>query len=359
MATDLRYMPTFRSRQQEDIVLRSFEFGDHMFPMIEIIKPYDRKRQEQKSFAEIYLDLINTIKAARVFVDLPLYIKQRGSLKTEVLAFSRGVINDRRRRTDHLLSFAPLSEKIIPVVSSFKQKTGEANTIELQANDLRGTFDSIAFRILVHNFDDDWIDVQRVALEEDFIILDLDTIAPYPSPTLKRSVINVWRRFNRCPQVLLRSAINTDVSNVKLDHGEPVLETDNGLLDMHKAGFYADAFGDYAGVKKDELTSGGTISPGFLFYDAINNEYIGYKGKLKSLDEFEKTIVPDVIGSAPAIAMGSDQRAFLSNDNVGWRILNRIRNGEESGKSQAKFKRIALEHYLHCIRQRVEAGEFD
>lgn len=352
-------MPTFRSRQQEDLVLRSFDFGTHMFPIVEIIKPYDRKRTDQKPFEEIYLNLIDEISATHVFVDLPLYIKQRGSLKTEVLAFSRGVINDRRRRTDHLLSLAPLSEKIIPVVSSYWQKTGEANTVELQANDLRASFDSIAYRILVHNFDDDWTDVQRIAREQDYIILDLDTIAPYPSPTLKRSVIRLWRSFDRCPKVLLRSAINTDVSNVKLDHGEPVLETDNGLLDMYKAGFHADAFGDYAGVKKDELTSGGTISPGFLFYDAINNEYIGYKGKLKSLDEFERTIVPDVINSSEAVAMGAHELEFLSDSNYGWTVLNRIRNGDESGKSQAKFKRIALEHYLHCIRQRVEAGEFD
>ena len=63
MATNLIYMPTFRVRQQENIVLRSFEFGEHMFPLLEIVKEFDRKREGEKQplFDEIHLGLINDI----------------------------------------------------------------------------------------------------------------------------------------------------------------------------------------------------------------------------------------------------------------------------------------------------------
>src|SRR5690606_17135514 len=131
---------------------------------------------------------------------------------------------------------------------------------------------------------------------------DLDTIAPYPSPAI-RQIITAWRGFTTCPKVVLRSAINTDVQNVALEHNEIVFDADNGLPDTYHSAFTAQSFGDYAGIKKDDLTSGGTISPGFLFYDAINNQFIGFKGEIKNLAEFETTIVPAVIDSEAAQAM--------------------------------------------------------
>ena len=38
MTNSLKYMPTFRARQQEIIVLKSFDFTPNMYPLIEIIK---------------------------------------------------------------------------------------------------------------------------------------------------------------------------------------------------------------------------------------------------------------------------------------------------------------------------------
>lgn len=358
MATDLIYMPTFRSRQQENLVLRSFEFGQHMYPMIEIIKEHDRKRPEDKQqpFQEIYSSLINDIKADHVFVDLPLYLKERASMKAEIIAFSRGVTANIDRRTEVLMSLAPAASKIIPVVSSYLHKTGEAHSLEQQVGQLRPHFPSIAYRILYNHFQEDWPIVSELATAHDFVILDLDTIAPYPSPAI-RQIISAWRSFTTCPKIVLRSAINTDIQNVGLDHAEIVYDADNGLLDMYNTAFAGQSFGDYGGIKKDDLTSGGTISPGFLFYDAANNQFIGYKGQVKDLSEFETTIVPAVLHSDVAQAMQASGLPYLDERNWGWQTMLRIRGGEESGKSQAKFKRISMEHYLHCMRVKIEAGE--
>jgi hypothetical protein len=117
------------------------------------------------------------------------------------------------------------------------------------------------------------------------------------------------------------------------------------------------AFGDYAGIKKDDLNAGGTISPGFIFYDPVDNLYYGYKGEFKDLIEFENTIVPAVLGSEVIRQMNVENAAFLTG-NEGYYTLQAISRGEESGKSQAKFKRIAMEHYLHAIKVRIEAGDW-
>ena len=359
MLSNLKYMPTFRSRQQELIVLTSFIFGDHMFPMIEIIKEHDRKRKEenQLTFHEIYNSTIDHISATKVFVDLPLYLKERASMKDEVLIFSRSVISNMEIRTEYLNSLASQSSKIIPVISSYKQRSGLADSLYQQVKDLRTNFESIAFRSLYNHFLDDWDEIQSLATQKDFIILDLDSITPYPNPGNRR-LINSWREFNTCPKILLRSAIDSDITNVGLEHDDIVFSVDNGLIETYRKSFHADAFGDYVGIKKDDLTTGGRISPGFLFYDAVNNQFMGFKGDVKRLEEFESTIVPAVLGSTAAHEMEQSGLPYLLN-NTGWNILNNISTGAESGKSQAKFKRIAMEHYLHCMKTKIEAGEFD
>src|SRR6185437_11711727 len=188
MPINLKYVPVFRARQQEIIVLDSFDFGDNIYPLIEIVKAKDRSNSTA-TFVEIYSRIINAVTARKVFVDLPFYLKESGSMQDEVLAFSRRVISNREIRTQHLNSLAALNQKIIPVISSYILKTGEAGTITSQTNDLRPNYPSLAFRLFVPTFETDWTEVLANATSSDYIILDLDTMPPYPSPILKRSII--------------------------------------------------------------------------------------------------------------------------------------------------------------------------
>ncbi|MHB8258696.1 MAG: beta family protein [Bacteroidia bacterium] len=355
MPTNLKYVPVFRARQQEIIVLNSFDFGNDIFPLIEIVKAKDRSNSNA-TFVEIYTKIINGINATKVFVDLPLYLKERGSMQDEVLAFSRSVISNRNTRTQYLNNLSALNPKIIPVISSYTLKTGEANTITAQTAALRPNYTSLAFRLFVPSFDVDWIEIPANATVNDYLILDLDTIPPYPSPVL-RSIIAKLKTVNNIPKIVIRSAINTDIQNVGIDHGNIIYEADNSITDNYKA-FSADAFGDFGGIKKDDLTAGGTISPGFIYYDAVENQYYGFKGDVKNLSEFELTIVPAIIASASTTRMTASTIPYLGVANTGWQILQNIAQGRESGKSQAKFKRIAMEHYLHCIKSKIVAGEF-
>ena len=81
------------------------------------------------------------------------------------------------------------------------------------------------------------------------------------------------------------------------------------------------------------------------------------------LIEFETTIVPAVIASKSSERMQSDSLDYLGAGNKGWEIITNIKRGEynggESGKSAAKFKRISMEHYLHCMKVKISNGDFD
>ena len=356
MAFNFKYVPTLRSRQQELIVLTRFPFGPRIFPLLEIIKEKDRVNNLQPA-QEIWRDYINRIQSERVLVDLPAYIKDSAAMNTEVLRFNRTVLQNVDNKIAFYQSLAASSPKLIPVVSSLHLKTGEANTISKQIDQLRDNFPVIAVRTFTNTFDLDLIEIKAKLIADDIIIYDLDTVQPYNPLARKQSA--VLNTVEGVYKVALRSAINIEIQNTKLDHEEIVADADNSLIEVFNSILKVDAFGDFVGIKKDDLNAGGTISPGFIFYDPIENLYYGYKGNIKNLSEFEETIVPAVLGSAVVAELLAHHPDFVNADNFGYKILNDIRAGIENGKSQAKFKRISIEHYLHSIKIKVERGDFD
>ncbi len=349
---DLKYTPIFRARQQEIIVLKNYNFGDKIYPLVEVIKEKDRKNNKRTSF-EIYSELINDITAEKVFLDLPVYLKINNSTNDEVVTFSKAIIEDIDERITFFNQFAGLNEKVIPIISSLLLKTGEVE-IERQVQELRANFPSLAFRTFHNTFESDLVEINNNIVNADYFIYDLD-ITSVSNPLFRRHRRSISEIANN-NKIVIRSAINTDIQNVKLDHGNIISEADNILLEEYNQGGLFGAFGDYCGVKKDDLTSGGTISPGFIIYDPYENMYYGYKGTIKSLSEFEVTIVPAILDSIMITRLNADYQRYIDS-NQGIKILENIRRGEESGKSQAKFKKISILHYLHCMITNIAQGE--
>jgi hypothetical protein len=360
MDNNLIYMPTFRVRQQETIVLKSFDFGNNIYPLLEIVKEHDRARKtdSQKSFEDIHNELINEITASHVFIDLPIYLKQSGSVKDEVVSFSFSVINDIEKRSEYINRLSVSSPKAIPVISSYLFKTGETDSIERQTNLLQPNFERLAYRLFPISFSVDFPIVQGLVRPNDYIIIDLDQITPYPKSPPLRPIVNALKDFQGCCKILLRSAINTEIQNVKLDHGQVVFEADNSHIDVDiMTDFGVNATGDFVGIKKDDLTAGGTISPGFIYYDASENQYYGYRADIKELSQFENKIVPDILSSDSTTRMLAEIPPYLSPANNGYSTLLNINSGGESGKSQAKFKKIAMEHYLYCMKVNIDSNK--
>src|SRR5687768_7751750 len=135
MPTNLMYMPVLRLRQEEQKVLTSFDFGPKIYPCVEIIKEVDRlppttrkgkklPPKNQKTFEEVHLPIIAAIKANRVFIDIPVHMVVNKRVKPEVVRFLTKVAGNRKERTDYLIKLQSLAGKIIPVISTYAQRTG-------------------------------------------------------------------------------------------------------------------------------------------------------------------------------------------------------------------------------------------
>jgi len=350
------YFPLFRWRQQEILVLRSFPFENKMTPLIEVIKEKDRSNNP-KSSIEIYFELIENINSEFVLLDLPIYLRPTTSTMVETIKFYRKVISNLNERIKFFTAFNSLSNKTVPVISSLLTETGETNTLLKQTTSLKSIFPVLAFRIFFNNFNDTINEFVSTGIrDEDIILFDLDTI-PITNPIIKKYINIILTNFPNNHKVLIRSAVNTDILNVNLTHNDVIGEADNSLIDFYYKSYKFDSFGDYVGIKKDEIPAGGGISPGFIMYDPLDNVYYGYKGNIKKLSEFEDTIVPDVINSPVIKNIESSHPSFLIG-NSGYETILRINDNTEPGKSQAKFKKISMEHYLHCIKTKILEGYF-
>lgn len=356
MPSNLLYMPAFRARQQEMIVLKSFDFGERMFPLVEIVKAKDRSNNT-KTTQQIYSELVDTTNAVKIFLDLPTYIRDVSGMQDEVVTFNRTVLSNLENRIGFYNSLSDQNEKLIPVVSTLILKTGELNTITNQVQKLRDKFNSIAIRTFTNTFQLDYSEINQLLTSSDYLIYDIDESVGLTNPIITKHV-SYLNQITSPWKVALRSAINTDIQNVRLDHGEIVYQADNSLLTLYKDHLRCNAFGDYVGIKKDDLSAGGSISPGFIFYNPHDNLYYGFKGKAKDLAEFETTIVPAVISASIIPEILADSADFLNDQNEGWATLQKIKNGE-TGKSQAKFKKISMDHYIHCLKVKIEKGEIN
>lgn len=383
MNQQLKYVPILRGRQQELIVLKSFDFKDRIYPCLEIIKELDRlppkprknakkpvKVKPEKKFEEVYLPILENIKAEKVFVDLPVQLKAARGMKPETIDFLRRVVTKRLQRTEYIKKLSPLASKVIPVISTYSEVTGERGSITLQERDLRVYFDTIAFRTFPETFPRDIIQIKTSLKANDYVIMDWGNDELDLTDGDQEDIVEQLKTLD-CTIITLRSAFPKEITNVGLEHDKVVEAIDNSLINIYDD-FAGHCFSDYAGIKKDNISDGGVISPGFIYYNAVNNNFYGFRYKYGShkkghtkpdLEEFETTIVPAVIASLASRRMHAHALDYLGLDNMGWKIIKNIELGEshggESGKNAAKFKRIGIEHYLHCLRTRIINGDFD
>lgn len=160
----LKYVPVFRGKSIELNVLKSFDFGESIYPCLEIIKRYGKpKSNEEKkqysffpnandnSFEGFYIKLIKSINAKKVFIDLPVHVKPENNMKPPTLSFLQEVVIDKTERTSHLKRLSLLSDRIIPVISSYSKVTGKSEIVS-QSNELRETFPIHCFRTFLDTY---------------------------------------------------------------------------------------------------------------------------------------------------------------------------------------------------------------
>lgn len=352
---DYKYFPVLRARQQEIDVLQKFDFGDRMVPLIEIIKEKDRKDNQRSPF-QIYSDIITNTQAEKVLMDLPIYLAPKVSTSAEVRTFFLSTISRLDERVEFYVQFSAMAEKLIPVISILEPISEERDTLIRQFDALSDIFPQLAFRIYNERFDLAFEQLQQLVLRDnDIIIYDLEKTS-ITNPIVKKHRKYLRDIFPDNFQVVIRSAINTDIQNVDLEHEQVISLADNSLMELFSLPQYGfDAFGDYAGVKRDDLNAGGGISPGMVFYNPDDNLYYGYRGPTKNLSEFETTIIPAVLNSGYVQHWVNTGSQYV-NGNLGYDRLVRISQNEEPAKNQAKYKWISIMHYLHSMKTLIEQG---
>lgn len=368
------YIPILRLREQEKGVLTSFDFGDEIYPYVEIFKKQPREPappkagkepKPRKEFNKIYLPILNAIKCKKVFVDLPVHLGRSSKLKKPVLEFVLEVIENRTIRTARMLSLKACRNQIIPVISTYSGVSGETNSIRLQEADLRVDFVAIAYRTSVKTFNSDITQIEAVAKAQDFLFVDLEEFNlenPDDLETIHLMVDRV-KLFGKCTVVTINSPIHHLLTNSGLEHGAKVMEVNNCLIDKFQE-LGGHCFSDYAGVKKDLVEDGGGISPGLLFYHAIDNVFFGFRGRKwkkgedKHFGDIRGMILQDLMTSEIVKQMEACHLEYLGTENKGWQLAKDMYDENVAWKSQSKLKRIAMEHYLHCIKTKIRAGYF-
>ena len=368
------YIPIFRLRDQEKGLLTSFDFGPEIFPYIEIFKkqprsaPAAKPGQEPKAikpFHQVYLPILDKINCEKMFVDLPVHLSRSRGMKSAVLEFLLDVVGKRELRTSAILSLKNCKKQIIPVVSTYSAITGELNSIKLQEADLRQDYPQLAFRTCEKTFHSDISQIQAVVKQEDFLFIDCEEFCLSNVDDLESvgHMLDYIKTFTKCTVVVINSPIHHALKNSELIHGEQILEAQNCLLERFRD-FGADCFSDYAGVKKDLVEDGGGISPGLIFYYPIDNVFFGYRGRTwkpkeeRHLEDIRGKILADLLRSAIVIKMKESHLQYLGPENKGWKMVKDMWDETEAWKSQSKLKRISMEHYLHSIKTKINAGFF-
>lgn len=232
-------------------------------------------------------------------LDFPMYIKLQNNTNPGVLSFLTPIMVNPDIRIDLFKDHRLIAkkDKIIPVVSYSPNDSYIHNSLIKQSNILRSEYNHQTFRIYSEYFDLILKELDTVVQSQDYVILDLkETSHTHSANKNMYSDLEKLSIKTGCKIILIRSAIPSTLTNVALDNGKIVYAADNSLLkDYKNLGF--SAFGDYCGVKKDDLTKGGRISPGYIMYSWLNNSYYGFKGTVDDASSFENVLVPEILKS--------------------------------------------------------------
>lgn len=348
----IKYVPVLRWRDEEKDAISSVTLSDKTLPMVEIIRE-KRRYNMRGTFAETYTAELGELHHP-VIVDFPSYVRFYTRTSGYISRFLRPLIADPMRRVERFSQLAGIAGMIPTVTYNPRDPNYRNARLREQAQALREDFDSLAFRVFAKHRKQAAVDIAALATANDTVIFDLDfTHHRDPSIMPDYELYRQIKNNTNCRLVLIRSALPSDVSNNRFSAaGAPIPGADNSLLRDY-AGLGYDAFGDYAGVKKDRLTGGGQLSPGLSYYDWPTNQYIGFRGVYAngtvSLDAFRDVIVPAVLASTYYTGLSNTHRDHCP----GCKEIRDVRNGTSDGRTQAMWKGVAMAHYLYSMEEHL------
>ncbi|MBW5468476.1 hypothetical protein GPJ61_11465 [Brevibacillus formosus] len=344
---NFKYVPVLRFRDQERKAFLATSISDKMIPLVEIFTEKMRSNGRETSIEIFSRDFANVNTS--VMLDFPLYLRLQNNTKPAVRNFSQQIQANPALRINYFLNSHLIEMgNIIPVITYNPNIPYRSGALLSEERLLRQYYDRIAVRVFPQQFSQVISEAKGLLRHGDIFILEIDELS-----VSNPEIAPLFIEMNTKPSgvnyktVLIRSAIPRTLTNTQLSPGQVVLQADNSLLrDYPQLGF--DAFGDFVGVKKDDLTEGGRISPGYLMYSWQNNHYIGFNGVVDQPATFETMIVPDVLSSNvwPQFAQSHHHSTCF-----GCSTISNISNGTKSGQSQPEWKGFTIGHYLYTMQE--------
>lgn len=337
-----------RYRESEKKSLEEVAFSNKILPLVEVVQEKRRSNMTVTCFDEIkdYLKESNT----QLLIDFPLYIKIKAKTLSGVRSFISPLQANPIQRLSHFNKF--IGTKIIPVVS-YNPNTPlfQTGLISNEIKALRENFNQIALRIFTLHAQSALTEADNLLQPGDIILVDLDD-AHHSNPifTSFYPYVQSFAKKHGCKTVLIRSALSPTITNTGLTNNKAITSIDNSLLnDYAEYGF--DAFGDFCGIKKDELTDGGMPSPGCIYYHWWSNTYIGHKGVYKQPKTFTTMVVKSLTSSSEWNDYQIKSVVAHNNSCPGCRAINLINTTGQGGDSAPKWKTMICSHYLHTMEE--------
>ncbi|MCX7745570.1 MAG: beta family protein [Clostridia bacterium] len=338
-----KYVPVLKNRREELTVLKtlySIPITSKVLPLLEIVQ----EKAQTNSKTLFYEDLIKISDPKIPFmVDIQKLAKP-GNTSATVKQFLTKV---KRDFSYYISLFKHLYEisNLIPVIS-YDPNDYDTNEIINTEKELRAIgYDRIAYRLKINYFNVLFAEVKKTIKNNDIIIVDLES-SKYNNPDFQEKYDKVidLKSSKNITLVLMHSVLKKEMTNTGLINGQKIDDLNDGIRKKYTSyGF--DAFGDYACVKGELPPSGGTISPGFIFYSWENDCYYGFKGREPKLTEFKDYILPNLLKSACWNEYKNNHQEKCSGCS---KVLE-IKNGLDDGKSQGLWKRISMLHYIYTL----------
>lgn len=341
------YLPILKNRSVEVDVLRNLvNLGlTQTYPMLELVQQKVRTNARQDYVDEV-AELLDQTESFTMFVDIPkMNVPQ--NVPQPIREFLVNANRNPQFSLDILLRLKGVNG-VIPVVS-YNPRGLNVTDIVTQANLLRKSFNTLAFRVESSTFDQAFVSISTLIRPGDYLIFDIGS-ASHINPWLKPIYSRIAKEKKNIgfTSIIINSPRTKEVTNLGLEDGKPILTIDNSLRDYYKTHHF-DGFGDYAGITDDLPTGGGSISPAGVYYSYQDNVFIGFR-RNKVLSEFEDYIAPQIVHS-PYWKEYSDTH---HNNCPGCHSIAQIVRGKESGKSQAKWKGITMAHYIYSIDENLK-----
>lgn len=339
----LKYVPVLRYRQEERGALFSVNLTNKTMPLLELMK--ETPTSAAGNFQINYLRDFQNFKNP-FLVDFPLYFKINRSTDSSISSFLQPLKQNPNMRI-HLFNQLSQNRNLIPVISHDHQVQYIPGSIQNDTSLLRPNFPRLGYRIFENiNFHMVLSEIATVIKPGDFLIYDLDRQNHNQEHLIQVNYPQISRLRTQIgfTSIIVRSAVNSDILFNQLVDNQVIATADNSLLKYYSSyGF--DAFGDFAGIRKDLAIGGGgngIASPGFIFYSWHNNNYIGFTGKVRQWSELTNHIQPTLLSSQS------------------WRNYTRVHHQTCPGcasivinptNSIASWKRHTIKHYLHTMEE--------